>query len=193
MKHEPRRRTRKGSEQPKRLPNLGSRQDKQTNRRSSNPQKQRQMDHTTTRTTHRLGCCTLRNRKPISTPLKVNKMQICLDCGQPLIKVAERLYQCQYSGLYYPVSTRGKLGYPLAEPPASLMQPKEPQKKVAAARAPDLTNITAKEMFKHPKFFHFCLHQYSELSPIEAIQQLKNAGPSTKYIVLQDFINWLQT
>lgn len=54
-------------------------------------------------------------------------MQICPDCGQALIKVAERLYQCEISKLYYPLSTRGKLGYPLTEPPPSMIdqQPQE--------------------------------------------------------------------
>ena len=118
---------------------------------------------------------------------------ICPDCGQPPIKVADRLYFCQISGLYYPASTRGKLGYPLVEPPASFTQQTEPPKK--AASTPNATKIpmTDKEMFSHPKFFHFCLAQYSELNPIEAIHQLKNADPATKHIVRQDFINYLQT
>ena len=56
-------------------------------------------------------------------------MKICPDCGQPLIKVpnADRLYKCETTGLYYPLSRIGELGDPLVNPPAGLFheQPQE--------------------------------------------------------------------
>jgi len=43
-------------------------------------------------------------------------MKLCPDCGEPLKRINETLYQCQNTGLYYP-SKYGRLGWPLAEPP----------------------------------------------------------------------------
>jgi len=74
-----------------------------------------------------------------------------------------------------------------------MMQPKEPPKKVVPTPDMRRSPMTDREMFSHPKFFQFCLRQYSELSPIEAIHQIKNSDPETKRIVRTDFFNWLET
>jgi len=68
-------------------------------------------------------------------------MRICPDCGEPLVKVtnAERLYQCENTGLYYPVTREGKLGEPLTNPPQHLLH-QQPQK---ASPLPRVTRTTS--------------------------------------------------
>jgi len=43
-------------------------------------------------------------------------MKICPDCGEPLKRINDTLYQCQNTGLYYPTKY-GRLGWPLTNPP----------------------------------------------------------------------------
>ena len=123
---------------------------------------------------------------------------LCPDCNNPLRRVAEYIYYCERTKLYYPMSTRGKLGYPQLEPPTILVKQKETFKKIDATKPVAAIDITSTNMFKHPQFFKFCQHQYAGMHPIKAIQTLRNSDgttkdSTTKRIVLVDFVDWLQT
>jgi hypothetical protein len=92
------------------------------------------------------------------------------------------------------MDTRGKLRYPQLEPPKDLVKKKEQFKPVERLSDPTKEPISDKEMLNHPKFFQFCLHQYPELNPIEAIHQIRDSkDPSMMNIVRRDFLEWLQS
>jgi hypothetical protein len=127
-------------------------------------------------------------------------MPLCPDCEDPLLRVDEYVYYCQKTELYYPMSTRGKLGYPQLEPPTILVKQKETFKKIDATKPAAAIDITSTNMTKHPQFFKFCQQfpQYAGAHPIKIIQEIRNSDgttkdSSTKRIVLVDFVKWLQT
>jgi len=91
----------------------------------------------------------------------------CPSCNQKLKKVAERLYACQICGVFYPYID-GKLGYPMAKPPRSLLEEKTEKTPMAPIdtwtaflKKWGLTNQTYMKLPKELKnFYRYHYKQY---------------------------------
>jgi len=116
----------------------------------------------------------------------------CPDCGEILVRINDTLYQCPITGLYYPCKY-GKLGYPLAEPPANMRKPPPPPPKKPSkqTRIPkqlymELVNKIGEEQI--PSFLAY-LENELKMQPFQFMVQPKRLKND---VITRAFPNWLE-
>jgi len=125
-------------------------------------------------------------------------MRACPDCGERLIRLGDRLFQCPISGMYY-ISTYGVLSMPLLSPPPQMVKKAEEEKKppspLPLVRTIGVPRNLEKELTDNigsdniPLFMRF-LTEVVKLRPVQFLFQPKDVR---EIVEMQSFPKWLES